>query len=166
MKKIVFLLLFTVTTIHLSAQQPQTSALYKKLKTLDSLLFNVGYSQCDIRQFQNILSDDFEMYHDKGGSFNSKEAFIKSMEEGCNPSSPYKHRRELLAGSLVVYPLEKKGVLYGAVQMGVHRFYESKSGGPEYFGSTAKFTHLWLLENGEWKLSRVMSYDHQVKDEK
>lgn len=164
MKKIVSFVLFTITTVHLSAQEPPTSDLYKKLKTLDSLLFDIGYSQCDIKQFQNILNEDFEMYHDKGGSFSSKAAFIKSIDEGlCNPS-PYKHRRELLEGSLVVYPLEKTNVLYGAVQMGVHRFYESKNGGPERLGSTAKFTHLWLLENGEWKLSRVMSYDHQVKN--
>ncbi|HRG53914.1 MAG TPA: nuclear transport factor 2 family protein [Bacteroidia bacterium] len=166
MKKLIPFILCCMSTIHLSGQIEHSSDLYKKLKTLDSLLFNIGYSQCDMKQFQNILSEDFEFYHDKGGSFNSKAAFIKSIDEGlCNPS-PYKHRRELLEGSLEVYSMEKSGVLYGAVQMGVHRFFESKNNGPEHLGSTAKFTHLWLLENGEWKLSRVLSYDHQVKDGK
>src|SRR5262249_421878 len=40
-------------------------------------------------------------------------------------------------------------------------FYAQEKGRPEYLTSTAKFTHVWLLENGKWKLSRALSYDHQ-----
>ena len=74
----------------------------------------------------------------------------------------YKPRRELVEGSLKVYLLKNNGVLYGAVQMGIHKFYAIEKDKPEYLTSTAKFTHLWKLENGEWKLSRVISYDHQA----
>jgi hypothetical protein len=164
MKKTGLFILFFILGSSMHAQLAESDSLFKRIKTLDSLLFDIGFSKCDITQFENLISENFEFYHDKGGTFLSKEAFIKSIKEGlCNPS-PYKHRRELVKGSMEVYRLEKKGVLYGLIQMGVHRFYESKDNGPEYFGSTAKFTQLWLLENGEWKLSRILSYDHQVKE--
>jgi len=51
--------------------------------------------------------------------------------------------------------------MYGVTQTGVHRFYALEPGKSEYFTSRAKFTHLWKLENGEWKLLRSLSYDHQ-----
>ncbi len=40
-------------------------------------------------------------------------------------------------------------------------FMHLKKAKPEYLTSTAKFTLIWLLENGKWKLSRCLSYDHQ-----
>ena len=67
----------------------------------------------------------------------------------------------MVENSLEVYPLEKNGVIYGAIQMGIHRFYALEKNKPEYITSTAKFTHVWLLENGNWKLGRALSYDHQ-----
>jgi hypothetical protein len=52
-----------------------------------------------------------------------------------------------------VYPL--KG--YGAVQIGVHRFHHQ---GEEGFGE-AKFVTLWQNKDGVWKVTRVISYDHE-----
>ena len=66
----------------------------------------------------------------------------------------YRARRVLVRNSLEVYPLNN----YGAVQMGVHRFYPLVKGKPN---EVAKFTHLWKKESGEWKLARVLSYDHK-----
>ena len=31
----------------------------------DSLLFNIGFNTCDVSQFENLLSNNFEFYHDK-----------------------------------------------------------------------------------------------------
>lgn len=148
--------------IHSAAfsQVDTSSQLYKVLKTTDSLLFNIGFNTCDIRQFEDIVSDNFEFYHDKAGLTLSKQAFIASIKDGlCK--LPYKPKRELIEGSLEVYPLEKDGVIYGAIQTGEHQFYALKKDKPEYVTSTAKFTHLWLLENGTWRLSRGFSYNHQ-----
>lgn len=143
-----------------SSQVDTSSELYKTLKTTDSLLFNVGFNTCDIKQFEDIVSDNFEFYHDKAGITLSKQAFIASIKDGlCK--LPYKPKRELIEGSLQVYPLEKDGVIYGAIQTGEHQFYALEKDKPEYVTSTAKFTHLWLLENGKWKLSRGFSYNHQ-----
>ena len=107
-----------------------------------------------------MVSDSFEFYHDKAGITFSKQAFISSIKDGlCN--LPYKPKRQLVDSSLQVYPLEKNDVLYGAVQTGEHVFYAVEKGKAEYITSTALFIHIWLLEEGAWKLSRGISYDHR-----
>lgn len=138
------------------------SELYKTLKINDSLLFDVGFNTCDLSAFESLLAEDLEFYHDKGGITPSKKAFIQTFKNGICKSPQYKSRRELVDGSLEVYPLFNKGELYGALQKGVHRFFESANGEPESQGSTAKFTHLWLKEGSQWTLKRVLSYDHQM----
>jgi hypothetical protein len=80
----------------------------------------------------------------------------------CKPSNTYKARRELIKGSLQVFPLYDNGVLYGAIQTGEHQFFEKNLDQPEKIGSLAKFTHLWILENNVWKLKRILSYDHKI----
>lgn len=160
MKPIITAFFLLVTCAVSFSQVAGTSELFATLKTRDSLLFNIGFNDHDIGQFENLISDNFEFYHDEGGATLSKPAFISSIKEGLF-QLPYKPRRELVDSSLEVYPLEKNGVLYGAIQTGTHRFYALEKNKPEYITSTAKFTHVWLLENGNWKLSRVLSYGHQ-----
>lgn len=150
----IFLACFT-----LSAQNESSNQLFNKLKTNDSLLFNVGFNTCDLEQFENLISDDFEFYHDEAGITGSKAAFIKGIKEGiCNLS--YKPRRQLVEGSIEVFELKKNGELYGAIQTGRHEFYAIEKDKTEHRTSVAKFTHVWLLENGKWKLSRAFSYAH------
>ena len=68
-----------------------------------------------------------------------------------------KVRRELVKGSLEVYPL--KG--YGAVEIGTHRFYHPGTQDHDVVGE-AKFVQLWQYKDGAWKVSRVISYDHET----
>lgn len=49
----------------------------------------------------------------------------------------------------------------GAIQVGIHKFYETIAGKSERYASSAKFTHVWVLENGQWKLTKSLSYDHR-----
>ena len=151
-------LTFISSTAH--AQAISDADLFATLKAGDTRLFDVGYNTHDIRPFEELISDNFEFYHDKGGETKGKAAFLESIRKGIFNLS-YRARRELVPGSLVVHRLEKNGVLYGAIQMGEHRFYALEPGKPEYLTGHALFTHLWLLENGQWKLSRILSYDHQ-----
>ncbi len=151
--------LIFLTSISLFSQVPPSAALFRTLKTQDSLLFDVGFNTCDITQFENLVSNDFEFYHDKSGITATKADFIAGIRDGLCKMD-YKARRELVENSLEVYPLENNGVLYGAIQTGSHRFYEVKDVKPDQLTSVAKFTHVWLLENGSWKLSRGLSYDH------
>lgn len=59
--------------------------------------------------------------------------------------------------SLEIYPIPG----YGAVEIGVHHFYATEKGQQEHLTGTAKFVHVWQKKNGEWKISRVISYDHR-----
>ncbi|HBZ68077.1 MAG TPA: serine hydrolase [Bacteroidales bacterium] len=157
---LLWLLLLSTSTI---GQVEKHSALYKTIKGNDSLLFNIGFNTCDITQFENLVSENFEFYHDKTGITSSKSAFIESIRNGLCKLS-YKPRRELDAKTMEVFPLEKNGVLYGAIQTGNHSFYAIENGKKEYLTSVAKFTHVWILESGNWKLSKGLSYDHKDFD--
>lgn len=154
----IFTAIYTASFGQIDAQ----SELYKTIMSKDSLLFNVGFNTCDIKQFDDLLSDDFQFFHDSD-SISDKVTFVHNLRNGlCISPTTYQSRRELVAGSTEVYPLYKGDVLYGAIQHGRHKFYETMAGKKEQFGSTAKFTHVWLLENGVWKLVKSLSYDHQT----
>ena len=153
-------LLFIIAICTAKAQVSETSDLYRTLKTQDSILFDVGFNQCSIPVFEKLVSDNFEFYHDQAGTMLSKAAFINSVKNNVC-SLNYKASRVLEPGSMQVYPLQKNGVMYGAIQTGIHRFYALEQGKPIYFTSRAKFSNVWQLENGMWRLTRSLSYDHQ-----
>lgn len=157
-----FLVLLCISST-LFGQVSKTSELYKTLKQNDSLMFEVGFNRCDLAPFEQLLSADLEFYHDKGGILNSKAEFIETMKNGICKSDDFVARRVLLENTLEVYPLYNNGIIYGAIQQGVHQFYEKPKGRPETTGSIAKFTHLWLLKNEQWVLKRILSYDHRME---
>ncbi len=163
MNKAYILLILLVINSICYGQVDKSSELYKTIKEKDSLLFNLGFNNCDISQFKNLVSDNFEFYHDQSGITNTKSEFIQGVENGLCKLQ-YKPKRELDKNSLEIFPLKKNGVLYGAVQNGIHNFYAIEKDDTEYLTSIAKFNHLWILENGNWKLSRVLSYDHKDYD--
>lgn len=142
------------------AQEPTSAVLYQKIRVQDSLLFDVGFNTCNTNQVTQLLSDNFEFYHDQAGMLKGKDAFISSLKAHvCGLA--FKTRRLLDAASMEVFPLYDKDSLYGAVQTGIHRFYAQEGTQPEYLAGKAKFTHLWQLEHGQWKLLRSISYDHR-----
>lgn len=158
--KVLFVLCLSFVVCSSSySQVERTSALYKIVKEKDSLLFDVGFNTCNIPQFDSLISEDFEFYHDEHGVTRSKQEFIEGFRTGvCG--LPYKAKRVLQDNSVKVFALEKEGVLYGAIESGEHKFYALEGSKPEYLTSTADFTNLWLLEHGQWKLSRALSYNH------
>jgi len=162
-KYILVLILFLVHAFA-SAQVSQDSELFLSLKQKDSILFDAAFNQCDTEVMAHLFSEDFEFYHDKVGVTSGKRNFLKPMEENCAHRDfdlPQPAKRILLEDSLEVFPLYKEGELYGAIQHGVHRF-EFLNGNQEYQkGDIAKFTHIWMLDNGKWKIKRELSYDHR-----
>lgn len=150
-------LLFSLVT---SAQISQDTELYKLLKKNDSLIFDSAFNECKTTDMIPLIANDLEFYHDTGGITNGKEEFIKTTKQNICGNPNVRPYRELVKGSLKVFTLNKNGVLYGAIQKGEHNFYLKENGETRPTVS-AKFTHLWILENKKWILTRVLSYDHQ-----
>ena len=127
---------------------PSSDDLYKTIAGLDTALFD-AYNNCHLEKLGSMVSEDLEFYHDQTGLAVGRRPFVDAIKANiCG-----KVHRELVAGSLEVYPL--KG--YGAVEMGVHRFTHPND--PTAHGE-AKFVTLWQLKDGMWTVTRVISFDH------
>lgn len=118
-----------------------------------------AYNSCDVATMEKMSADDLEFYHDQGGVMKGVPAFAAAMKNNICGNPNNKVRREAVAGTIRVFPMQDKGKLYGAVMSGEHQFYNA-SKGVETQGSRARFTHMLLLKDGAWKVSRVLSYDH------
>lgn len=127
----------------------QPDPLLKTIQSLDTKLFD-AYNHCDLNTLGAMVSDDLEFYHDQTGLSVGKAPFLAAIKQNiCG-----KVERALLPATLEVYPL--KG--YGAVEIGIHRFHHP--GRPEDGMGDAKFVTLWQNKDGEWKVTRVISYNH------
>jgi hypothetical protein len=128
----------------------QAGDLFKRIEALDSKLFD-AYNHCDLATLGAMVSDDLEFYHDKTGLSVGRDPFITAIKQNiCG-----KVERSLVPDSLQAYPLNG----YGAVEIGVHRF--RHPGSPEDAIGEAKFITIWQNKNGSWRVTRVISYDHQ-----
>lgn len=131
-------------------QLPESENLYNEIAHMDSVLFN-AFNSRDLEKLKTLFTDDLEFYHDIGGLTN----YAQNMESFKNLAAQNNDlKRELISGSLEVYPVKE----YGAMQIGVHRFCHTENGKLDC--GTFKFVHIWRKVNSEWKISRVVSYDH------
>ena len=86
---------------------------------------------------EQIISEDLEFYHDQGGLLTSKTKLIAALKNNiCG-----KVTRELLKGSIEVYPIKD----YGAVEMGYHRFHNLND--TDQNSHYARFVLIWEKEN-------------------
>lgn len=125
-----------------------TPDLAEALAAEDARFFG-AYNRCDLDVMRGFfVPGDLEFFHDNSGLETSVDALLESTERNiCGQI-----RRELVPGTLETHPLPG----YGAVQTGVHRFHHVDS---DEVGE-AKFLHIWKRVDGEWKMTRVVSYDH------
>ena len=136
------------------AQAPVPAAeqaeLTQTVAALDTKLFD-AYNHCDLKTLGSMVTDDLEFYHDQTGLMVGKAPFLAAIQNNiCG-----KVERTLVPGTLEVYRL--KG--FGAVEIGVHRFH--RPGDEKDPGGEAKFVHVWQNKDGVWKITRVISYDHE-----
>jgi hypothetical protein len=147
----VIFLLTSITSTHAQSK----SELFSILKAKDNQLFEIGFNQCNLKQVEKLVVDDIEFYHDNDGITKSKKEFINSIKNNLCSSGKNKIRRVLDEATFEVFPLYKEGKLYGAIQNGIHRFGQTK----------ANYSHVWLIKNNTWKLSRVLSYNHHKEQD-
>ncbi|WP_208889745.1 nuclear transport factor 2 family protein [Polaribacter sejongensis] len=110
----------------LNAQVDTNSALFKTLKSKDSIIFKRAFNNCEVEKISPIIADNFEFYHDVGGIQNKAE-FIDTIKKNLC-TNPGNNTRQLVANSLEVYQLNNNGVIYGAIQKGKHTFQQKQKG--------------------------------------
>lgn len=123
-------------------------ALYDTIVRLDSLFFQ-AYNTCDrnLEAYAAFFSDSIEFYHDGGGLMTSKPGLVEATKKFiCG-----KVTRELVKGSIEVYPIKN----YGAVEMGLHQFYNSTE--KYHVPQVGRFVIVWQRRPEGWKIRRVIS---------
>ncbi|GAA4781126.1 nuclear transport factor 2 family protein [Lysobacter hankyongensis] len=142
---------------------PASSELIATLAEKDRQLFEAVFG-CKLDLLASLIADDFEFVHDKWGqTADSGAKFMQGMRDNCKAQETgqnFRARRELVEGSMTVHVLNH----YGAMQMGEHRFFALQPGQPDKLTESGKFIDVWRQIDGEWKLARVISYDHQLAE--
>ena len=126
------------------------AALTRTITSLDAQVFD-AYNRCDMDTFAKFFTPAVEFYHDKGGvTWNRQSVVDNTRKNIC-----HKVRRELVVGTLKVYPIKD----YGAIEEGEHRFCQLDPGNCE---GIAKFLMIWRNNGGNWQMTRVVSYGHRA----
>ncbi len=129
--------------------KPDNQKLYDTIVKLDSIFFE-AYNTCslNLEKYGSFFSDNIEFYHDQGGLMTSKQDIIAATQKNiCG-----KVTRELVKGSLEVYPIKD----FGAIEIGLHKFHNNQepAGRPSKAG---RFLIVWENRNSTWKIRRVVS---------
>lgn len=150
-KPCLLLLLLFATFSYAQTKEPDPAQLKETITKLDAAVFD-AYNKCDLEKFGSYFTEELEFYHDNGGlTDRTRQSLVDSVKKNiCG-----KVQRELVQGSLEVYPLHG----YGALEIGVHRFNHPGREASDGVGE-GKFIHLWQYKDGDWKITRVISFDH------
>lgn len=122
-------------------------------------LFWITYNTCDTAGNKKFFTDDIEFYHDKGGLTLGAAGLSASLKNNLCSNPDFRLRRKAVAGSVHIFPMRNGPAVYGAVISGDHLFYIIEKG-KERLDGLAKFTHLWVVKDGIWKMARILSYNH------
>ncbi|MDN3544193.1 nuclear transport factor 2 family protein [Kinneretia asaccharophila] len=138
------------------AAPEKSGPLYDQLAQLDTHLFD-AFNRCEqpgqLERHAGFFAEGVEFYHDQGGvTWSRAEMMANTQKQVCG-----KFCRELVAGSLRVYPIKD----FGAMAQGVHRFCQHGSGRCE---GSADFMMIWRQEGAgaQWRITRVLSYGHRA----
>ena len=160
-KQIFLLAVFFISSLNLAiGQVSKNSEIFLALKKQDSVFFERSFNLCNMDYLKSAIHQDLTFYHDQAGIQN-RESFLANIKNNICSDLNKKPIRKVIEESLEVYPMYNEGVIYGAVQTGIHDFYIRESNKADIKTSTAKFIHLYLLVNGNWLLKEVISFDHK-----
>jgi hypothetical protein len=137
-----------------AAEASQSNTLAQTITQLDSEAFDAFNRCADPAQLQRhagFFSESVEFYHDNGGvTWNRADMLANTKKYACG-----NYTREVIPGSLVVYPIKD----FGAIELGSHRFCQTASRKCE---GIADFTMVWQQTDAGWKITRVLSYGHRA----
>lgn len=130
-------------------------ALQARIPKLDGEVFD-AFNRCEdpaqLQKHASFFADDVEFYHDTGGVTWTRDAMLANTEKhACG-----NYRRELVPGSMKVYPVKD----FGAISQGSHRFCQVSDGSCD---GLADFVIIWHHTNGRWQITRVLSYGHRAE---
>ncbi|MFC3814615.1 nuclear transport factor 2 family protein [Lysobacter sp. GCM10012299] len=133
--------------------KPAADPLFDNISALDTEVF-AAFNTCSepgqLQKHASYFAPDVEFYHDTGGVTWSRQEMLASTEKYvCGH-----FRRELVPGTLKVYPIKD----FGAIEQGTHRFCQFDTGKCE---GLAEFVIVWNNDNGKWQITRVLSYGHR-----
>lgn len=151
MKIIIAMLTALATTT--AAAATATDPLTTTITALDAGVFD-AFNHCDqpgqLQRHADYFDEGVEFYHDTGGvTWNRRDMIANTGRNVCG-----KFRRQLVPGSLKVYPIKD----YGAIEQGVHTFCQIDSGKCE---GMADFVIVWHQDGEHWRITRVLSYGHR-----
>jgi hypothetical protein len=142
-----------------TAEAQEISNEEKTVLSLDSAFWNI-YNTCDVTSMNKYFTDDIEFYHDKGGKMKGIDDLVSTTKRNLCSDDDFRLKREAVAGTVKFFPLKSDDKIYGGILTGQHVFYILRKGKSPQLDGLARFTHLWLLTDSGWKMSRVLSYDH------
>ena len=128
--------------------------IYDTIASLDSATFD-AFNHCDapgqLEKHASFFDKAVEFYHDTGGVTWSRDEMIANTQKYvCGHFT-----RELIPGSLKVSAVKD----FGAIETGSHRFCQQDSGKCD---GLADFAIVWHKDNGNWQITRVLSYGHRT----
>lgn len=139
-----------------AAGQPATGAegLDATIARLDAEVFD-AFNRCadpaQLERHAGYFDPAVEFYHDTGGVTWTREAMLANTRQyACG-----RFTRERVPGTLTAYPVHG----FGAIAQGQHRFCQVATGQCE---GLADFTMVWQLQEGRWRITRVLSYGHRA----
>jgi hypothetical protein len=126
--------------------------LYQKILALDNAMFD-AFNECsnpaELEKHAGYFVKELEFYHDNGGATWTRDEYLKGVRENvCG-----KFHRELDSASFRVWPIKN----FGAISQGTHRFCHT----PTTCEGVAQFTMVWREKDGQWQVTRALSYDHR-----
>ena len=147
------LALVLMTPAHADDDGLADATLTATIKALDTAAFD-AFNHCDqpgqLEKYASYFAPKLEFYHDQGGVTWTREAMIANTRKNVCGN----FRRELVPGSLRVYPVKD----FGAIEQGEHTFCHFDSDTCE---GIADFVIIWQRRDARWEATRVMSYGHR-----
>lgn len=140
----------SAATLKMVAPARPDQALFDTIAFQDSLLF-AAFNARDAAGMKAFFSSNLEIYQDNAGLRNYQQAMDAFQELF---QKDYVLTRSLVAGSLEIYPIKD----YGAIETGQHTFCHTEQ--EQLVCGTFKFVHIWQKQDGKWRITRIVTYDH------